>query len=506
MRKKLKALLTAALIAFGATSAQAAIEDDLKNVYNDVLINTSNPKVVEGQERGYITLGSVYYRAPRNTITPITIIPPRIRAGCSGVDFTAGALSYLNADQLVSWLQSTLQAAPAIAFEVALQKYLPGVKSVLNEVSQLAQIVNTMNLDSCQAARKLVYTITGDPAEQRSEMEHSVAANQAPKEGLASDFFASITGMAKDFKEKLDEFFSSGTQSSNNLKEEIKQVRGDYLYESFRKKYGDKFDEKNAVQRLQFQLLASLIGDVQFKRIGDADSDPSLSKLYRVDYFKPLINSVEDVLHVKNYGVGKIYGIDTVYDSLGKFKGIDEGFTRDLYEAMRGLCKASVPLKAQYQNMCDKDAGLATIVEANMLNIYNKIITHQPLTAQEKQFVGATPLPILKWLNTLAYYPGVAETFISNSKDWIATFYLEAMIGDALKNAVIIPWRELPESQRKDLAMLWKVSRERMQELYQLRNKSSQYIQTFNDFANFVNHFEKALVMKLASQNIYTNL
>jgi len=505
MRSKLRIFLSSVISSFLLFSAsQAGIDSDLKDAYNDLLINSSNPKVVEGQERGYITLGSIYYRTPRSKVNLLTITPPSIRTGCSGVDFTAGALSYLNADQLVSWLQSTLQAAPAIAFEVALEKYLPGVKSVLNEVSQLAQTVNQMNLDSCQASRKLVYSILGDPSEQQAEKEKQIASNESTKKGLVSDFFASINSMAKDFKSKLDSFFNSGNSAAQKLKEDSKQIRGDYLYNSLQAKYGKNFDEHNAVARLQFRILASLIGDAVLKRKGNATDSPEESELYDLTYVKPTINSVEDLLNVPSPGVGKIYRIVDITDSLGSFKGVDPSSTEDLYTSMKNYCKAVVP--SSYMFLCDTNPGLSTVVEANLRNIYEKIITHQPLEEKDKQFVSTCPLPILKWLNVLAYYPSVADTFISNSKDWIATFYLEALISDAFKNAVIIPWRKMPESQKKDLVKLYMVSRDRLKELYEIRRKNKDFIQTFDDFANFVSHFEKSLVVKLSENKIYSNL
>jgi len=502
-KKRLKTTLLSVVTALGlASSSVAGISDDLKSVYDDILANANTPQVVEGQERGYITLGSVYYRAPRATLQPLTITPPRIRVGCSGVDFTAGALSYLNADQLVSWLQSTLQAAPAIAFEIALEKFLPGVKSVLNEVSQLAQTVNQMNLDSCQASRKLVHTIL-DPVLQEEEKDKQHATNQNVLSGTVGDFFASINEVAKDFSSALNNFFNSSSTSATERKEEIKQDRGDYLYKAFEKKYGTDFDTSNLMARLQFRLLASLIGDAVLSRPGNAGSTLEDSQLYKLDYYKPVIDGVGHLLHVPTTTTEGIYRIVNITDSVGTFKGID-GSTDNLYEVMKGYCQLVVPL--DYASFCDNDPGLATIVEANMESIYNKILAHQPLTPQEKAFVAATPLPILKWLNVLSYYPSVAETFIQSSKDWIATFYLEAILGDALKEAIIIPWKRLSEAQKKDLMRFYQVARQRLKTLYEIRKMQGDFMETFNDFANFVNHFERALVTRLAEQQIYTNL
>jgi hypothetical protein len=360
-----------------------------------------------------------------------------------------------------------------------------------------------MNLDSCQASRKLVHTIL-DPVLQEEEKDKQHATNQNVLLGTASDFFASVNTVVSDFKSALDNFFNSGSTAATEREEEIRQARGDFLYKSFEKKYGANFDSSNLMARLQFRLLASLIGDVTFSRPGSASDKREESELYKLDYHKPLIDKVTDLLHVSATSTAGIYRIVDITDSMGTFKGVKDSEVDDLYEVMKDFCVQVVA--PSYASLCDRDPGLVTIVEANMESIYNKILTHQPLTPQEKAFVAATPLPILKWLNVLSYYPSVAETFIQSSKDWIATFYLEAILGDALRQAVIIPWKRLSEAQKEDLKNFYLVARDRLKDLYELRKMQGNFMQTFNDFANFVNHFEKALVTRLAEQQIYTNL
>jgi hypothetical protein len=503
-RRKIKTALLgtmAAVLAF--STATADIASDLKDAYNDILINANNPKVIEGQERGYITLGSLYYRVPQSNLQLLTITPPRIRAGCSGIDFTAGALSYLNLDQLVSWLQSILQAAPAIAFELALEKYLPGVKSVLNEVSQLAQTVNQMNLNSCEAARKLVHTIL-DPALKEQEKDKQMAADQNTLSGAVSDFFASVNKVTKDFANALNDFFS--TPAGAEREEQIKQARGDYLYKSFEKKYGENFDKKSsmAMAAMEYRLLASLIGDVVLTRPGTASSSSEDSTLYQVKYYQPLIKDINYLLHAPPTGEAAIYDIVDISDSMGTFRGISDSAKEDLYTVMQNFCKQVVP--PDYASYCDSDPGFSTIVYVNMKDIYNRIVKHQPLSDEEKLFVSATPLPILKWLNVLSYYPTVAETFMSASKDYIASLYLQAILSDALRQVTPLPWKDLSQAQKEDIDKLYQVAVQRMKELEAVKSNKKDFFLTYNQLADFINHYEKALVTRLANQHIYTNL
>jgi len=495
MRKLLTALT--AVIAFNSSATAL----DLKGTYDDILINTNNPKVVEGQERGYVTLGSIYYRTPHSTLNLITFQPPRIRAGCSGIDFTFGSLSYLNLDQIVQWLKQILQAAPGVSFEIALKKFLPGVANVLNELSTTAQLVNQMGVDSCQASKALVSHLFGFGSKM-TEAEQQKSTNDNVKAGNANDFFASINKSLKNFNQSLKEWLS--TSEGQAYEKEMKSVRGDLLYRQFEKKYGKEFDKSNSWAATQFRLISSLIGDVIISResTDSASSTPDSTQLYKVNYVPPVLN-ISDLLHISNPNVRYIYGIRTYKDALGEFRGVDESGKEDLYQIMKNLCSDA---PAGYQSYCTSDPGFAGLVRAYMYSILHKIETHTPLSDKEKQFVGATPLPILKWLNTLAYFPGVGEDFIEGSKDYIASYYVEALIRNGLYGISGLPWKDMSNEQRELIRTLYLEAGRRLKELRDIREKTKFPIKTFNEFAEFVNHYEKAVVTSLANKDIFTSL
>ena len=502
-KRRLKAAFLTTVMSLGMVSSSfASISSDLKDAYNGILINTTNPKVVEGQERGYITLGSAYYRTPGSNLQLFTVQPPQIRAGCSGIDFTFGAFSYMSLNQLVQWLQNALQAAPAIAFEIALDKYLPGVKSVLNEIGQMANTINTMNVNSCQAARKLAYTMMGY-GPKMSATDQQVSTNQNTEEGNKQDFLASLNSELKDFNKSLQEFFS--TPSGKEYKQDVKKACGAYLYRSFEKKYGPDFYKSNSMEKLEYQLLSSLVGEVELSRTSKAKSSPTESQDYHVEYLEPILN-LKQLMHVHSGDGSYVYGI-------GKFENKFEGGTKDiyygadassktrLYDAMKSVCLHYA--NGDQTQECTDDPGFATITHIMMERVYNKILTHQPLNAKEKDFVGATPIPILKWLNTLAFYPGVSETFIDSSSDWIAAYYVEALLNNALNEVGPLPWKDVNKKQAEDVSKLFARAEEQLKELHDIRAKGSSYFRAYDDLSNFVGHFEKALVTQLGAEHIY---
>jgi len=500
MRRKLKALLLSFVA--GALFSSQANAIDLGKIYSDAYKNTTSAKIVEGQERGYVTFGSGYVRFPQSSITPVTIVPPHIRAGCGGIDYSFGALSYLSIDQLVQWLQQVLQAAPAIAFEIALKKMLSGVQSTLNEVTNIAQIVNSMTVESCQASKALVYTVYGGLSSKFAGAEQQAAESGAPQEGVSKDAFSSFSEALKDLSGLLSKWYS--TAQGQAFKQYTQDVEGDFLYKQFASKYGNDFD-KDSWTKLKFELVASMLGDIVFiktKTPKDSTDNP-----YEVIHLQPLLD-VKSLMNAASFD--KYYTLTTYKDAYGKeFKGLSPNSHSNLVFAISNIFAGANPaVKEKYSQLVSQGYpdGFSTFVAAYLYDILQRIESGQPLTEDEKGFIAATPLPILKWLNTLAYFPGAGETFIDQSKDYIASFYIESMIRDALAGVSPLPSNKVPKEALEYYRDIFSVAAERMRELYEIRQNAKLPIRTFNDFANYVNHFDKAIVTNLASRGIYSSL
>jgi len=500
MRRKLKTLLLSFLA--GATLVSQASAIDLGKIYSDALKNSTSPKVIEGQERGYLTFGGGYLRVPQSQIRLFTVSPPRIKAGCGGIDYSFGALSYLSIDQLVQWLQQVLQAAPAIAFEIALKKMLSGVQSTLNEVTNIAQIVNSMTVDSCQASKALVYGVYGALSSKFAGAEQQAAANGSSEQGVTKDAFSSFTEALKDLPGLISKWAS--TPQGQEFQKFTQEVEGDFLYKQFQAKYGEDFATKNDWAKFQYEIVVSMVGDIVFlkkdKQKGTEDNP------YEVKHIQPLI-SVKDLMEMD--GDKKYYELTTFKDAYGKtFKGVSPTVTASLENAFNSLLSSAPPeVRDIYNNtLTGYKPGFAKLTAAYLYSILQKIESGTPLTKQEKDFIKATPLPILKWLNTLAYFPGAGETFIEQSKDYIASFYVESMIRDALSGVSPLPTNKVPKEALTYYNAIFASAAQRMKELYEIRRTAPLPIKTFNEFASYVNHFEKAVVTNLAARNIYSSL
>lgn len=123
---------------------------------------TSGPNYMPGQERGYFTGGSFSARVHNYNESLLTITPPSLKAGCGGIDAFLGGLSFLNFNYLVKMAQGVLQAAPYVAFSLALSVLSQQTGGVLDKAIALANQLNHIQTrllrcvqsDSCDCCRR----------------------------------------------------------------------------------------------------------------------------------------------------------------------------------------------------------------------------------------------------------------------------------------------------------------------------------------------------------------
>ena len=156
-RNKIMAVIvmTSLLVVFPFQASQAGWIDDWvdQKVY-------SGPSYIKGQQRGYYSGGSFSARWPVKKDYLLTVQPPRIKAGCGGLDIFTGGISFMNFDYLVKKLERILQSAPAAAFDLALNVLCEPCSKAIKSIESIANGLNGMSLDECKASKAIAaYTL-----------------------------------------------------------------------------------------------------------------------------------------------------------------------------------------------------------------------------------------------------------------------------------------------------------------------------------------------------------
>ncbi|MEM0010974.1 MAG: conjugal transfer protein TraH [Candidatus Micrarchaeia archaeon] len=134
------------LLVFNITFVYAGWLDDWFDQYT-----ASGPNYYQSQKRGYVTFGSLSARTGMSTPFKLfTFEMPRFRGGCGGIDLFLGSFGFVNPEYLVQQLQNLIQAAPIVAFELALNILSSSLGNVSDKVRAALNLLNQLQFDECK--------------------------------------------------------------------------------------------------------------------------------------------------------------------------------------------------------------------------------------------------------------------------------------------------------------------------------------------------------------------
>jgi conjugative transfer pilus assembly protein TraH len=188
--KRTIALLLACTLPLQSVSAD--VGSSMDSFLNDVggAANINGPSAYQGQSAGYYSLGNVWTRFPQKTTNIANLQLPRARAGCGGIDIFAGSFSFINASEIVAMLKAVANNAVGFAFSLAIDTVCPECSKIMQEFSQKAQLMNNLNINSCEMAQGLVGGIwpKGDLADK------AICEAIGNSEGIFTDYAAAKHG------------------------------------------------------------------------------------------------------------------------------------------------------------------------------------------------------------------------------------------------------------------------------------------------------------------------
>jgi conjugative transfer pilus assembly protein TraH len=189
LRKVALALAATSLV---VTPLQANVGDSMDRFMDDMGAagNVTGPSAFQGQSAGYYSLGNVWTRFPQKTTNIANLQLPRARAGCGGIDIFAGSFSFINASEIVALLKAVANNAVGFAFSLAIDTVCPECSKIMQEFAQKAQLMNNLNINSCELAQGLVGGIwpKGDLADK------AVCEAIGNSEGIFTDYAAAKHG------------------------------------------------------------------------------------------------------------------------------------------------------------------------------------------------------------------------------------------------------------------------------------------------------------------------
>ena len=147
----------AGLVASSLAGASSAVERALDRIYaGSALHHVQRPQAVDGQRAGYYTGGRLSVRQRVESLQPVTVQVPSVRAGCGGIDIFTGGLSFAKSEELVRVFKEVANNAKSYAFMLAVESLSPMVADLMKTFQEKANAFNQFNINSCEMSAALV--------------------------------------------------------------------------------------------------------------------------------------------------------------------------------------------------------------------------------------------------------------------------------------------------------------------------------------------------------------
>jgi len=148
----LKKFIAVLLITSMPTVASAGIMADLNSMF---MSNSTAPTSISTRDMNGFFGGNFSMRSPIQSVNIVTFDPPRLDAGCGGVDLFMGSFTFINSQQLVTLFRAVAANAVGLAFKAAIDAISPSLGKLMTEFQTLLQKMNNLAKNSCNMAHLL---------------------------------------------------------------------------------------------------------------------------------------------------------------------------------------------------------------------------------------------------------------------------------------------------------------------------------------------------------------
>lgn len=398
----IKRIVLAVLTASLALNPAGAVT--MKEIFDEANTNVTPAGSYTGQSMSYYTGGSLFMRTPSKNYQIMSMTPPSIKMNsCGMLDAYLGGMSHISASNFVDMLKNIgTGAVLGFGFKLALSAMSPEIKQTITELNDMAQKVNKMNVDTCEAATGIVNATT-DVALGKSDLNYEAVKT------TVRGYFPDISGAWKNIQNASAATTQAGVV--NDATPSGKVVNGNITWQALNQ-IPDSFFLADSTQYKH--LFMSLVGPYIITRKTSAD-DAAIAAGdagYEIKNLPALSYSISDFIG-KPDGTGKI--------KLAIYECDTPTICANPYVDPNGVAFDSI----------------ISMVDARMNSIVDNMINGtKPSDTRDIAFINSTSIPIYKMLSvaTQMRNPSIANYMISKYEEAIAAEYAAHFLNTALKN------------------------------------------------------------------------
>ena len=415
--------------------------NDLENAFN-ALVNTTAPGVYNSQVRGFATGGGFTMSFQQDRMNFVSITPPQVNAGCSGIDVFLGGISYISGPEFTAMLKGIAADSLGEAFNIALRTMCPVCSTVLADLQKAAQAAATLSMNQCGAAMALLDTGINAVPGLKKYIRGRASLDDGGSGGSGGflSSFAKYSGKFTDALKKRVHDLQSITDPAQRAIAENKSPMGNVTWKYLA---GMRVQQKN--------FLLSLLGTT-IKAPYPFNSDPTNIKFVSV---APTLTSM-DLAHLFMFGASALLNKNVM---LTQCSGAST--------SLQCSDPVHVAIKDSYWYQHETavvggvslpDVGFYGLAYAVMFQAIDNVSQNKPLGTpttitlpatlygqgvtikaafsqnQIKGFMSVASMPLYRAVNVAAFYPDISKDLVGNISEVVSAHYATSYIDHYVLN------------------------------------------------------------------------
>jgi conjugative transfer pilus assembly protein TraH len=309
VKRAVAILLASVTLVAAPMAAKAGIFSDLGSM---VMSNSSAPSTLSTRDRVGLFMGGFTMAAPIQNVNLITFDPPRLDAGCGGIDLFGGSFSFINGQQLIQIFRAVAADAAGLAFKAAIKAISPSLDALLSEFQALLQKMNNLAKNSCQLAHLIM-----DPADQAlSNAINGDGSVTNSDLGVVNDAFGQLSSFLGNANQLLGQTGANTPKMGNQVVKTVvssgaSSIMGLAGLGNVDGSSDDPTDPTSLNNRILYSLLGYRTTGVPCNDLDQAGQAPSTAtpasgpSIGQVDCSGPPQITLDDI--VKGGGTGSMY-------------------------------------------------------------------------------------------------------------------------------------------------------------------------------------------------------
>lgn len=371
-----------ALYAFAFFVSPAAFSDWTDDWFDNAVVDS--PSSYDSQRRNFYSVGGIRARVDTSNDYLATVSLPRLKAGCGGIDLFMGGFAFLDEDYLVEKFQNMIQAAPAIAFNMALSTMSDKLANHVGKLEATTNWLNQLQLDDCAMSKTVIAEFKKDDPDVMGAMWNEMTQGKSLNEALT-----------RGYQEQQEETIANDGRPTVDLTDAIDDCPAEY-----RALVDDGSMIENATELAGMgayaDVVRGLLGDIEIRTPTGA-----------------MVPQVQEV---------------------SSCPGVDQMTVEDM---LFGTTMARTSLANGGDCYADANQSVLVITRNNLAAIANSIVGNVPLTVDQIRFIeNNSYVPILPIL-TQALNSGNVQVEIGAMANIIGSATAYRIFNDLYRNTTI---------------------------------------------------------------------